>query len=132
MTRFRAQISAKARATTSLLATHCFHPGSEETYHVLNQSPALANVRFPQCWIRFFLRLVKVRGGWESKFSIIIANPASSTEGSLGFRRYHLSRPKLDHCCHFPQGMVQSFVKDESSGKVSEFPSQSHNEGGQL
>ena len=132
MTRFRAHINVKAKATNSLLATHCFHPGSEEMYQALNQSPELANVRFPQCWIRLFLRLVKVRGGWESKFSIIIANPASSTEGSLGFKQYHLSKPKQDHCFHIPQGTVQAFVEVGSSGKFSESPSHSHNEGDQL
>ena len=30
---------------------------------------------------------------WLSKFSTIRENPASSTEGSFGFRRFHLSKP---------------------------------------
>ena len=37
---------------------------------------------------------------WLSKFSTIIANPASSTEGSFGFRRFHLSKPTVAQSVH--------------------------------
>ena len=117
--KFFAHIKVNANAVSSLLATHCFHPGSEDMYHGLNQSPELDKVRSPQCLIRWCLVSEMSLGVWNSKFSTIMEKPASSTEGSLGFRRFHLSKPKRVLGCPHEHEKVPHVVETVSSGRFS-------------
>ena len=119
--KFFAHIKVNANAVNSLLATHCFHPGNEDMYHGLNQSPELDRVRSPQCLIRWVLVSEMSLGVWNSKFSTIMENPASSTEGSLGFRQFHLSKPKRVLDCPHEQEKVQHVVETVSSGRFSKY-----------
>ena len=119
--KFFAHINVKANAVNSLLATHCFHPGNEDMYHGLNHSPELDRVRSPQWLIRWVLVSEMSLGVWKSKFSTIMENPASSTEGSLGFRRFHLSKPKRVLGCPRAQEKVQHAEETVSSGRFSKY-----------
>ena len=117
MIKFLAHIKVNASAVNSLLATHCFHPGNEEMYHGLNHSPELDKVLLPQVWIRWFLVAEMLHVVWLSKFSTMMEKPASSTEGSFGFRRFHLSKPTAVQGCHHNKEMVQYVARNESSGR---------------
>ena len=125
--KFFAHIKVNANAVSSLLATHCFHPGSEDMYHGLNQSPELDRVRSPQCLIRWFLVLEMSHGVWRSKFSMIMENPASSTEGSLGFKRFHLSRPKRVLGCPHEHERVPHVGETVSSERFSTYRNHAQN-----
>ena len=117
MIKFFAHINVNASAVNSLLATHCFHPGNVEIYQGLNHSPELDRVLYPQVCMRCLRIAEMLVVVWLSKFSTIIANPASSTDGSFGFKQFHPSKPTVVQGVRHGKGMVQCVARSESSEK---------------
>ena len=99
-----------------------FHPGNVEIYQGLNHSPELDRVLYPQVCMRCLRIAEMLVVVWLSKFSTIIANPASSTDGSFGFKQFHPSKPTVVQGVRHGKGMVQCVARSESSEKIFSVP----------